>query len=53
MIEPRQLRRIDGGNVVNMDVYHDSFTRRTEIDENTLFSKLGVSGTQVPLDFAV
>lgn len=52
MIEPRQIRVFDGGKVVNADVYDASFNDRREFNEDKLFSHLGISGTQLPVDYA-
>lgn len=53
MVEPRQLRRVDGGKVVHQDVYDNSFNRRTEFDENQMATLMGTAGLQLPVDFNV
>ena len=53
MMEPRQLSlaAIDIARA-NLDLQDLSFSRRVEMDEDQLFSMLGTSGPQLPVDFS-
>lgn len=50
MMEPRQLS-IVGSPVTDVDPNDYSYTRRVQLDENTLPETLGTAGPQLPYDF--
>lgn len=54
MVEPRNMSLIgctSGSNLTNLNADEIAFTRISEMDETTMFDKLGTAGNQLPIDY--
>lgn len=53
MIEPRNLIAVNGGKVRAVDAFGaDSFTKISEMNEDTFYRTFNFNGRQVPVSFA-
>lgn len=54
MVEPRMMNLLtstSGSGLTNLSADEVAFTRITEMDETTMFDKLGTAGNQLPIDY--